>query len=108
MTVHHRLVTFGLPIAARHVEQSWDLPVLEQGGSAHATGLRPRGTGHPLAITVVPMLPSAWPNNAGVPVLSISRLNTAPAHAPPVNASLAISQLPVHDSESSWIATPSM
>jgi hypothetical protein len=53
------------------------------------------------------MLPSAMLNDVGTPVAIISQLNTLPA-CTPVNASLAASQLAMHDSGPGWIATPSL
>jgi hypothetical protein len=46
-------------------------------------------------------------NCLGVPNWLISRLNTQPASAP-VNASRTALRPAVHDSGSSWVATPSM
>jgi len=58
-----------------------------------------------LAIAHPSVLPSAMRNDVGTPVAIISQLNTLPACAP-VNASMAASQLAMHDSGSGRFAKP--
>ena len=58
-----------------------------------------------LAMTHLPVLPSAMRNDVGTPVAIISQLNTRPACAP-VNASMAALRLAMHDSGSGWSAKP--
>jgi len=71
----------------------------------HAWGLRLRGVLRMLAIAHPSVLPSAMRNDVGTPVAIISQLNTLPACAP-VNASMAASQLAMHDSGSGRFAKP--
>ena len=71
----------------------------------HARGLRLRGVGRRLAIAPPSMWPSALLNGVGTPVAIISQLNTLPA-CTPVNASMAVLRLAMHDSGPGWIATP--
>ena len=47
--------------------QSRDLPVPAQGACVHAQGLRPRRVQKRLAISTLPVLPSAWFDNVGTP-----------------------------------------
>ena len=71
----------------------------------HAGGLRLRRVRRMLAMTHLPVLPSAMRNDVGTPVAIISQLNTLPA-CTPVNASMAASRLATHDSGPGRIATP--
>lgn len=74
--------------------------------SEFAPGLRPRGVHPALALTVWVMWPRAFLDDGGTPKCRLSRLNTGLSRSP-VNASLAPSRPPTHDSGPGWIATPS-
>ena len=71
----------------------------------HAWGLRLRSVQQTLAMTHLPVLPSAIRNDVGTLVAIISQLNALPACAP-VNASMVALRLATHDSGPGWFATP--
>jgi hypothetical protein len=57
----------GPPSHHQWADESWDLPVLAHGDSAHAQVLRPRGVRRRLAKTPPAMLPSAYRESVGTP-----------------------------------------
>ena len=85
--------------------QRWRSPGSRAEGLCACQGLRRRGAGSCLAMATLTMLPSVG-RRTSAPRTCLTPLNGWPTHSP-VNASLAASRPPAHDSGPVWLATPS-
>src|SRR5215469_6690060 len=83
----------------------WRSPGSQVEGFCACQGLRRRGAGSYLAITIRTISPSVG-RKTSASRTCLTPLNTWPTHSP-INASLAASRLHAHDLGSVWLATPS-